>query len=184
MMVADDWPEPSYILEYYRRSLEGLGVFAKSVRTNANEDSRFFGMSEVELDEAFGELRSELDLQVTLLLTASFEATLQVDFIGRVNNRKRRAGKQCRKLWREAQNRGWRVQVEQILKIWKSEIGHSDAIGQFKQLIEFRHWLAHGRYWNQKSGLRTCDPFEAWSRAGAVFAILPEFDRLPVFESE
>ena len=40
------------------------------------------------------------------------------------------------------------------------------GIGAFKQLYVFRHWLAHGRHWTQKSGINPPPEvaFVAWHR--------------------
>jgi hypothetical protein len=40
------------------------------------------------------------------------------------------------------------------------------------QLVKYRHWLAHGRYWTQKSGIRPT-PEQAWDTGTIVFAVLP-----------
>jgi hypothetical protein len=48
-----------------------------------------------------------------------------------------------------------------------------------KSLLLFRHWLAHGRYWVEKSGLGQVDPFDAWQIGKAVFDVLPGFRPLP-----
>src|SRR5258708_2872834 len=103
-------------------------------------------MTAHEVEQALWELAQELDHEVTLLLTASFEATFQVDFRRRIARKKKdRLSKKLRKLWRKHKRAKW-VVVEDILDVWQKETGHVQAIGKLKQLIQFRHWLAHGRY--------------------------------------
>jgi hypothetical protein len=168
-------PTPESVLEYYERSQEALGSLRKTLRTDVGPNSRFFGMAEVEIEKSLRDLAQELDYEVTLLLTASFEAILQLDFLLRVRKRKRDtiSIKFRRLRFNVRTRRKNRVTIEEILDVWQEETNTRQAIGNFKQLIQFRHWLAHGRYWIQKSGLRDCDPYEAWSRGRAAFAVLP-----------
>ena len=178
MTIALHWPEPPQILEYYRRSLEALAALKTTLTSSVRVQSRFFGMTAHEVERALRELAQELDHEVTLLLTASFEATFQVDFRRRLARKKKdRLSKKLRKLWRKYKRAKW-VVVEDILDVWQKETGHVQAIGKLKQLIKFRHWLAHGRYWVQKSGLLNPDPFDAWMIGKAVFDVLPGFGRL------
>ncbi|HUY36440.1 MAG TPA: hypothetical protein VMV69_27130 [Pirellulales bacterium] len=119
---------------------------------------------------------NDLDQSAVLLLVASFEATLQVDFHERVTRKKKDGvSKELRRLWsRNAPHHGltrW-VTVEEIVDVWRKHVGHTALIGNFKQLVLYRHWLAHGRYWVQKSGLGDIDPFEAWQRGIALFNVL------------
>ncbi len=38
---------------------------------------------------------------------------------------------------------------EDILEIWKQKVRgvHKPTISSFYELINYRHWIAHGRYW-------------------------------------
>ncbi|HZT83351.1 MAG TPA: hypothetical protein VFA26_24180 [Gemmataceae bacterium] len=181
MTIAAEWPRPADILEYYRRSLEALDALKKALRAEVAPQSRFYGMTPQEAEQAIRELAEELDREVTLLLTASFEATFQVDFHDRVGRRKKDpVSRRLRKLARTPRPKRARwVTVEEILDVWQKETGKAQVIGSLKQLVLYRHWLAHGRYWVQKSGLTDPDPFDAWSRGKAVFDALPGFRPLP-----
>ena len=44
-----------------------------------------------------------------------------------------------------------RVGVQDILDSWKSERpSYKNFCGQLKEVLKYRHWLAHGRYWVPK----------------------------------
>jgi hypothetical protein len=174
------------ILRYYRRSLAALDALKKAVGLSLGvgimaPTSPFFGMTPRECDEALAELRKELDHQVVLMLTASFEAVFQTDLRDRIKRRKRDyASKALRNWWKSARRRRekW-VDLGSLLDVWKKAVGHGQVIGRMKSLLLFRHWLAHGRYWNDKSGLRDVGPFGAWEIGKAVFAVIPGFHQLP-----
>ncbi len=70
------------------------------------------------------------------------------------------------------------IRLSTVLDVWKNVCGKKKVIGAFKQLVMFRHWLAHGRYWVQKSGLQDVDPYDAWERGRALFDALPRFGPL------
>jgi hypothetical protein len=193
MTLASHWPQPSVILNYYRRSLESLNLLKRQVLAalvdgqaiDAALTAPFRSMTPMEVDSAIGQLRDELHHEVVLMLVAAFEATLQTDLQARLSRKgKCGASKHFRKLWySRPKPRGadeW-VRTEAILDVWKRVvIGKAEIIGNFKQLVMFRHWLAHGRYWNQKSGLPDdLDPFDAWERGKALFDVLPGFAPLP-----
>jgi hypothetical protein len=138
-------------------------------------------MTAEQFDRALAELREELDHQVVLMLTASFEAVFQTDLQNRIKRRKRdSASKALRTWWKSAPRRRekW-IDLGSLLDVWKRTVGHGQVIGKMKSLLLFRHWLAHGRYWNDKSGLRDVDPFSAWEIGRDVFAVLPGFRPLP-----
>lgn len=175
MTIAAQWPRPQQILRYYLRSRDALTALKKS--------PEFVGMTETDREQSIRDLAGELSHEVVLLLTASFEALVQVDFEDRVSNR--RKDPISRSLYRLARSHERRrdrprwIPVEEILDVWQRETGRAHLIGRLKQLFQFRHWLAHGRYWVQKSGLKDPDPFVAWSIGKAVFDALPGFDSLP-----
>jgi hypothetical protein len=173
------WPRPAAILAHHRRCAEALNALRAVLLTGVPPESRFAGMNPDEQDRALAEMQREMDTQTTLLLAASFEAVFQVDLHTRVSERRKDPlSKQLRKLWQRRRLSG-RLEVEELLEFWKKETGRRREIGELKQLIQYRHWLAHGRYWQQQSGLTAIDPLEAWQRGRAVFGVLPGFPRLP-----
>jgi len=186
MSLASTAPQPTDILRYYRRSLAALDALKKVVGPSLGvgtmgPTSPFFGMTAREFDVALAELRQELDHQVVLMLTASFEAAFQTDLQDRIKLRKRdHASKALRNWWKSARRRRekW-IDLGSLLDAWKNTTGQRQVIGKMKSLLLFRHWLAHGRYWTDKSGLGDVDPFDAWRIGRDVFAVLPGFRPLP-----
>jgi hypothetical protein len=178
MAIASVWPSPPDIFEYYRRSIEALTALKLGTAGAVSVGSRFEGMTQDDVRVALDNLRNDLDQSVVLLL----EATLQADFHETITRKKKDGvSKELRKLWygnASKHGRSRRVTVEEIVDVWKKHIGQTFVIGNFKQLVLYRHWLAHGRYWVQKSGLLLIDPFDAWQRGAALFNVLPGFQGL------
>jgi hypothetical protein len=150
---------------------EGLNLLERQA-ADGSGGGPFAGRSELEVRETLKRLRLESERQATMMLVASFEAWFQVDFHTRVQTRspKDAVTARFREMWKSDD----RVTVEAILDVWKDETGEAAKIGRMRQLVNFRHWLAHGRYWLQTSGIEP-DFEDAWEIGGAVFAALPGF---------
>jgi len=185
--LTDSSPGPTEIFEYYLRSTEAiriLEVFLRDDPTSVELRSRFYGMIRGEVDEAIREMTRELRKQIVLLLVASAEAALRVDFLERV--RARRKDPVSRGLRAEARaSAPRRVKLATILTVWDEETAAGSqhaSIERMKKLLHYRHWLAHGRYWvEKKSGLNRPDPYEAWGIVVRLFNALPGFSALPPF---
>jgi len=172
---------PESIWLYYERSQAALAALRREVLANPSLFPLFQGMSVPEFEESLRDTRQELDSQVTMALIASFEAIIRLNFRGRISRRlKDPTSKRLRGLaraWRPGE--AHKASLEQILDIWKQAVGNAQTIGRFKQLLKFRHWLAHGRYWAQTSGITPePDPEMAWEIGSALFKKLPGFPQL------
>jgi hypothetical protein len=182
--LAQSWPAPIEVFEHYLRSREAFshlrGSLLGAPRTISRE-SRFWGKSTDEIDDAFREMRTELDIQITMLLIASCEASVRTDFQNRVKRRgKDRVSRRFRALEQQRKakaNKG--VRLEDILKVWGDESAGNSARPVGKLLL-YRHWVAHGRYWiDKKSGLNDPDPFEVWDIIARFLKSLSDFEALP-----
>jgi hypothetical protein len=185
--LSDSRPGPAEIFEHYLRSMEAIHVLKTSLRddpASVEPRSRFYGMIRGEVDEAIRDMTRELEKQVVLLLVASAEAALRVDFLERV--RARRRDPVSRRLRAEARaSTPRRVKLDTILTVWDEETAAGSlhaSIERMRKLLHYRHWLAHGRYWvEKKSGLNYPDPYEAWGILVRLFNVLPGFDALSPF---
>jgi hypothetical protein len=122
---------------------------------------QFFAMSIAEVDEFFAARLDETDRQACLFLVASAEAALRVDFLQRVYDRKKdNASRAFRNIYTTACNHS-RLKVrldEDILETWAVQVPKAKArVGDLRGALNYRHWLAHGRYWVPKLG-RQYDP--------------------------
>lgn len=85
-------------------------------------------------------------------LISATEAYLRLDFYARVYDRdKSSVGRKFRDIHKDVKNK---VSLEDhIIEIWKAEfIDQKVYFSDFAGLLNYRHWLAHGRYWTPKLG--------------------------------
>jgi len=86
--IDSGWPRPWQVLEYFENSLESLGSLQREAASREiRPESRFYGLTPDEFSDAIERTRNELEHQVVLLLTASFEAVLKVDLVIRCRQR-------------------------------------------------------------------------------------------------
>jgi hypothetical protein len=185
-------PDPIDIFEHYLRALEAFSTLRTQLLATpgagvvpAPPDSRFAFLTPAEVEVALRRMSIELSYQTVFLLLASSEASLRVDFDERVARRGKDAISQgCRRLAQTSKASGQRgIRLEDILDIYRNEspiTTAKSAVGRLKTLLHFRHWVAHGRYWVDKSGMRDPDPFDVWNDLRHLFASLPGFAPLPV----
>lgn len=185
--MAASWPRPIEIFEHYLRYREALSsqrAMLLDRPETVGRESRFSNMAPDEIDSALRSMASELDIQINLLLIASGEANLRIDFRDRVERRRKDpVARRFRDLERQRKARGRKgVRLEDILKVWAEESSGSvrTHVGSMGKLLLYRHWIAHGRYWvNRRSGLNDPDPFEVWNILRGLFNNLHGFDPLP-----
>lgn len=135
-------------------------------------DSRFFGWAYDDIEEFFDRQRNELEFLAMLSLLAATEAAIRVDFIVRVQ--KRRKGAASRRFREISKRRGEdKIRLEEdILEPWKDLVPTTKGpIGCFKGALNLRHWLAHGRYWNPKLG-RTYSPGDVYDISAGLLQAL------------
>jgi hypothetical protein len=181
--VAASGPKPTDVFEYYRRTKEAL-VHLKATLLNLSRPidptSQFFGMLPREIDEDVGRMSVELEIQINLLLIASFEASLRIDFRDRIERRgKDSVSRRFRALEKRRKAEGGKyVGLNEILEVWTDEsIGLS--VWPVVRLFQYRNWVAHGRYWVEKrSGLKDPAPIDVWDIIRHFRNSLPGFEIL------
>jgi hypothetical protein len=160
-------PLPQDILAQHLRVSEGLRTLIHQYRNCVTDPtSSFFGMTQTEFNICLQETADEQDNQTVLMLAASSEAVLRRDFKARVatpRNRRTSPEADFIALSRERPNR---VRLDDVLDVWRATTGAS--LLELPRLLKRRHWLAHGRYWSDKSGL-TADPQMVFDVITSVF---------------
>lgn len=116
--------------------------------------TQYVGYTHDEMLLALKGRREELERRSSFALLAALEAAFRVDFAVRCNDR--RKDPLSRAFRSVSKQHASRVSLkEHILPEWRSHIHRrrsiiSDIVGAFN----YRHWLAHGRYWTPKFGRR------------------------------
>lgn len=164
---------------HHHRTLEALGLLTRAVRRGGRGPaSEFRGLSSEEAEARLREVRREHDNRTVLFLVAGVEAVLQLDARARLARRVKSKGKPAHLRAELAARRDAsannRLELEQILDAWKAAVGRITQQVSFRQVLQYRHWLAHGRYWVQKSGIwrNGPDPDDAWARSTELLTAL------------
>jgi len=117
-------------------------------------DPKFVGYSSAEVQAELDNRLREVDRDSAFGVLAALEASFRIDFLVRCYERRRDAlSRRFRELHRLRPDH---ISLEEhILEAWKEYVPTakpiiSQIIGAFK----YRHWLAHGRYWEPKLGRR------------------------------
>ncbi len=152
----DERPSSSEVMQWYADVREALGELERKIVAAVHEDGptppAFLGMTAAEVSAYFDGERDELEDVTSLSLLAAAEAVLRMDYLGRVYERRKDP---VSRAFRELhQTKGTHAALdEDLLEVWRThELGAKAAVGEFRGVLKFRHWLAHGRYWAPKLG--------------------------------
>lgn len=127
-------------------------VFKAITITGESVNSKFFGFTIDELNEYFKKSTEEIEHLVCFNLISATEALLRSDFYTKVFNKdKSDIGRTFRELEKKKRNK---ISLEEdIIENWKeTAISKKSDFSNFLGLLNYRHWLAHGRYWTPKLG--------------------------------
>jgi len=136
------------IAEYHNDAVEALGHFFGDWATL--NVSRYVGFTPTEIRGVSETRLEETGLRSALQVLSALEAAFRIDYkIRCVLKKKDPLSRDFRELYREKKTK---VRLsEDILERWL--VRHSDIsglkglIGEMRGALRFRHWLAHGRYW-------------------------------------
>ena len=115
-------------------------------------DVRFFGDTIAEVNARLEQRLTEVDMTSALTVLSALEAVFRVDYLQRCYRREKDPlSRAFRDLHRKRQQRA-NLETE-IFDIWKEYTDvEPKLISDFRGAFNFRHWLAHGRYWEPKLG--------------------------------
>lgn len=152
--------EPGEWLENVCRAILAEAIAVKLQAGQVSSSSPSFGLTFDMVDEVAQEAINEADRLATLALFAAIEAAFQIDYLARTagNHRPKAAGRLRRGFKSVAKH--WNTKrlrhappCEVLVDGWQAECGDlpgpttKSDLGQLKGCFLYRHWLAHGRYW-------------------------------------
>lgn len=108
----------------------------------------FIYKSMEEVNEIFDDNQSELEVLTSFSLVASMEAIFNDKFNNR--SRKTRIGRRWDKISKEIHRNRISLEEHLLSTILKEEPFLSREVNMCRELIKFRHWVAHGRYWEKR----------------------------------
>jgi hypothetical protein len=159
-LLSEEELTPGQIWDWFEfhRTLIGeeRGRVSQAVATGQNlQAPRYQLKTREELEAGFDFMLSELEWVAMLSLLSTAEATLRVDFVVRVRERRKDSVSRC---FRSAYSRRGIEKIrleEDILDCWRDHgacAGVKGAVSEFKGALTLRHWLAHGRWWRPRLG--------------------------------
>ena len=135
---------------YYVDSEESLNSFFNSSVSLNKISARFIGYSKVEIDDELKTRKHTLDRMCSLEILAAIEAWLRIDYLVRCQNKMRDDfSRKLREIHNKKEDRA-RL-IDDIVSTWKAQHPeHKARLDNLGKALDYRNWLAHGRYWLPK----------------------------------
>ena len=168
-------PDIQLLAHYYDDVAKSLRLYFSPAAPSFSV--RFANYKPDEINKEMNERLAELEMATALSIFAAVEAAFRIDYLQRCYRKEKDAmSKAFRHLHKK---KGIRVSLEdEIFEIWKKHtIGSTSMIGKLRAAFNFRHWLAHGRYWQPK--FPRYDYLAVYSLAESAINRLPLFGPEP-----
>lgn len=134
---------------YYKQDLERA---VHLYYLNAQAYKKFYSYSDEEVYKEKRKRLDELELNAVFMILSSIEAIFRIDFNIRVDEKQK--DELSRKFRNISKTKQKGISLEKdILEIWQTYFANfKTLISEYKSALHYRHWLAHGRYWEPKLG--------------------------------
>jgi len=138
------------IEEYYVDSESALNYYYALSDATGIISAKFIGYTKEEIESELKSHKKSLDRMCSLEILATIEARLRIDYLVRSEKRKKDdLSKEFRKIYPKKENKA--SLTDDIIKTWKSiHPQHKTRLDKLGQALDYRNWLAHGRYWKPK----------------------------------
>lgn len=133
---------------------------------------RLVGYTQKELYDEMKVRLEEEGLMLAMSVLAAVEAAFRIDYLQRVYDRKKDPlSRSFRDIHKQ---KGTRARLEDdILEGWRTKTTiPSTLISDLRSAFGYRHWIAHGRYWEPKFG-RKFDYFSIHTLAEQAASAVP-----------
>jgi hypothetical protein len=135
---------------YYSDSESALNYYFEPSDVASNFPARFIGYNRKEIDDELKSRKEALDRMCSLELLAVLEARLRIDYLVRSQKKKKDdLSKVFRCIYKIKKNKA--SLKDDLIRVWKNECSqHKTRLDELGKALDYRHWLAHGRYWQPK----------------------------------
>lgn len=159
-------------IDRYHRDVEA-SVNDYFTPTNPRSTERLLGYTDEEILSERASLLDEHGRSTSMTVLASLEAAFRVDFLQRCYGRERDAVSTAFRELYKTREQGRGVSLDDdILSVWRQQSSiPSRIISELRSAFKYRHWLAHGRYWEPK--FPKYDYEEIYTLAETVFDAFP-----------
>lgn len=157
--LNETWEWYDILKSSVERERERLATLAVGSTSQGSPVNLRFQTPE-EIRAHFEKHLQEFDQATSLLLFASAEAELRVDFQKRTGDKKKDSiSRSFRDLNKIKEKKGGKIRLVELLDKWvENKPSVKKTVSAFKGLKKHRDWLAHGRYWIPKLGRTSYDP--------------------------
>lgn len=158
------------VAKYHKDVESAIRLYFSEV--SPNYGTRFLSYQICEVIKERDERIEELERTATFTILASLEAAFRIDYLNRVYKKKK---DNLSRAFRTIHGKcGENVALERvILQAWMDDDPScKKLIGELKGAFKYRHWMAHGRYWNPKLG-RKYDYYGIYTLAQMVIDRFP-----------
>ena len=133
--------------EYYVDSDESLKAYFVPGHEPGVALARFIGYTKTELDDELKMRKETLDRMCSLEILSAIEARFRIDYLLRCQDKmKDGLSRQFREIPKQKENRA--SLANDIIPTWRAAYPeHKARLDNLGKALDFRHWLAHGRYW-------------------------------------
>ena len=124
------------------------------------------------LNKIKDERLAELELTSSFSILSAIEAAFRIDYLQRCYKRKLKddLSKAFQEIYKSRETKGSRASLENdILETWKENSSiDKHKFSNLKGALKFRHWIAHGRYWERN--FNRYDYFSIYTLAQEIFS--------------
>jgi len=140
------------VAEYHQDTVAALRTYFRLASGRPSFVARFAGYSYSEVEQELADRVNETDMRSALAVMSRIEAAFRIDYTERC--RRKMSDDISIAFRRLHKKHGKRVSLEEnVFETWRTVYpGTSSLIGELKGAFKFRHWLAHGRYFQPKLG--------------------------------
>jgi hypothetical protein len=160
------------IQSYYVDSENALNAYFMDSHLTGSSSVRFFGYTTDKLNAELQHRKEYLDRMCSLEVLSAIEARFHIDYIVRTEKRKKDdLSKAFRKIFKERRQKV--TLKDHLIKTWRIQYPqHKTRLDKFSKALDYRHWLAHGRYWqpNRSPHSANYDYLEIYTLASDIFA--------------
>lgn len=134
------------------KELKGLDLLYSEKNPNFKKD--FFAKTEKEVDQIHNAHVKYINSMYILEIIACCESYFRYEYMHRcLCKLKDPLSKELRKLYKKKAEKAHFG--DDLVKVWKDYLDCSNGeVNQFLEVLRYRDWLAHGRYWPLKGSLQ------------------------------
>jgi hypothetical protein len=162
-------PQLQHLARWYKDAEKSLRLYFSPAAPSFSVN--FANYTPDQVNSELNDRLAELEMATALSIFSAIEAAFRIDYLQRCYRKEKDS--MSREFRRLHKKKGVRVSLEdEIFDVWKRHaIGVNFIIGALRAAFNFRHWLAHGRYWVPR--FQKYDYLAVYSLAETALSSLP-----------